>query len=273
MRDDRQDSGQPENSQKDDDGVLLTRRRIMFLAALAGGISATAPLQAQFGLGKKIGAAKKVASAASYNDEEMAVFFDQMSADMDAQNPVAGADDPYGQRIAKLSQGLESYDGLDLDIKAYLVRDVNAFAMANGTIRVFAGLMDQFTDDEIRYVIGHEIGHVKEGHTKKRMQGALQKEAAFGAADATGGKVGQIANSKLGALFGDVISAQHSQKHEKEADDYAMGFMQTNAYDAQACVTALDKLAAMSGGGGGPKWLSTHPSPKDRAKRMRKQLG
>lgn len=259
--------------ENNDEHIILTRRRIMFLAALAGGVSVTAPLYAQFNLKKSLGAAKKVVDAASYNDAEMAAFFDQMANEMDGQNPVASPDDPYGKRIANLSKGLENYDGLDLDIKAYLVKDVNAFAMANGTIRVFAGLMDEFNDDEIRYVIGHEIGHVKEGHTKKRMQGALQKEAAFGVADAAGGKVTTIANSQLGALFGDVISAQHSQEHEKQADDYAMNFMRKNSYNADACVTALDKLAAMSGGGGGPKWLSTHPSPADRSKRMRKQLG
>lgn len=254
------------------DDTLLTRRQIMVIAALAGGISASAPLHAQFNLKKGLGAAGKVAKAGSYNDEEMAVYFDQMAADMDSRNPVAGPKDPYGKRIANLSSGLKNHDGLDLDIKAYLVRDVNAFAMANGTIRVFAGLMDAFTDDEIRYVIGHEIGHVKEGHTKKRMQGALQKEAAMGVADAAGGTVGKIANSKLGKLFGDVISSQHSQKHEKEADDYAMAFMKQKQYEPMACVTALDKLAGMGGGGGGLPWLQTHPSPEARAKRMRKQL-
>lgn len=254
------------------DDILLTRRQIMVLAALAGGVSATSPLHAQFNIRKALGAAEKIAKASSYSDADMKVYFDRMSADMDRRNPVAGANSPYGKRIANLSRGLDNHDGLDLDIKAYLVKDVNAFAMANGTIRVFAGLMDKFTDDEVRYVIGHEIGHVKNGHTKKRMQGALQKEAALGVADAAGGTVGRISNSQLGKLFGNVISAQHSQKHEKEADDYALGFMRQKQYDANACVTALDKLAAMSGGSRGPEWLSTHPSPASRSKRLRKQL-
>ncbi|MEL7190517.1 MAG: M48 family metalloprotease, partial [Pseudomonadota bacterium] len=136
---------------------FTSRRDFVAMAALLGGVSIAAPASAQ-SFGNILNSAKKVAKAASYSDAEMKVFFDQMSADMDGKNPVAGMDDPYGQRIAALSQGLESYDGLDLDIKAYLVRDVNAFAMANGTIRIFAGLMDEFTDDEVRYVIGHEIG-------------------------------------------------------------------------------------------------------------------
>lgn len=251
----------------------ISRRDFTAMAALLGGVSIAAPVSAQ-GFGDIMGSAKKVVEAASYSDAEMKVFFDQMSADMDSKNPVAGPDDPYGQRLAALSQGLESYDGLDLDIKAYLVSDVNAFAMANGTIRIFAGLMDEFTDDEVRYVIGHEIGHVQREHTKKRMQGALQREAALSVAGTADSKIGAIADSELGKFFGDVIGAQHSQKHERQADDYAFEFMQDNGYDAQACVTALEKLEAMSGGSGGglAAWTATHPSPKARAKRMRKKL-
>lgn len=250
-----------------------SRRDFVAMAALLGGVSIAGPVSAQ-SFGDILGSAKKVVDAVSYSDEEMRVFFDQMSEDMDSKNPVAGPDDPYGQRLAALSEGLDSYDGLDLDIKAYLVSDVNAFAMANGTIRVFAGLMDEFTDDEVRYVIGHEIGHVQREHTKKRMQGALQRDAAMSVAGTASGGVKRIASSELGAFFGDVISAQHSQKHERQADDYAFDFMQDNGYDANACVTALEKLQAMGGGGssGLAAWTATHPSPKSRAKRMRKKL-
>lgn len=256
----------------DNNGSTISRRQVMTMAALLGGISIASPVQAQFKVGKILKSAKKVAEAASYSDEDMATYFDQMSEEMDQTNSVAGPGNPYGKRIAKLAEGLQSHDGLDLDIKAYLVRDVNAFAMANGTIRVFAGLMDEFNDDEIRYVIGHEIGHVKREHTKKRMQGALQRDAALSVATTASGDASRLARSEIGKLFGNVITAQHSQAHEKEADDYALQFMQQKNYDPQACVTALDKLASMGGGGGLP-WLQTHPSPKDRAQRLRKQLG
>ena len=258
-----------------DQNSVLTRRQIMAFIAVAGGISAVAPLNAQMGLGKigKIGgAAKDLQDSESLSDAELKGYFDQIAADSDRQNPLASPKDKYGKRIASLSQGLKNHDGLNLDIKAYLVSDVNAFAMANGTIRIFAGLMDRFTDDEIRYVIGHEIGHVKRGHTKKRMQAALRGSALTKAAGAAGGTVGKIASSDLTKFFGKVISAQHSQANEKEADDYALAFMKSKKYSGMACVTALDKLAAMGGGGGGPKWLSTHPSPQERSKRMKLQL-
>jgi metalloprotease len=251
----------------------LNRRQILSLSALAGGISMVSPAWGQFGgLGKAVGAVKDAAASESISDEDLKRHFDEIAAENDRLNPIAGPKDPYGKRIAALSKGLATHDGLKLDIKAYKVVDVNAFAMGNGTIRVFAGLMDQFTDDEIRYVIGHEIGHVKAGHSKKRMQTALRASALQKGASAAGGTVGRIANSELGDLFKKVVESQHSQANEKEADDYAMNFMKTKGYVAMACVTALDKLAAMDGGSGKTKWLATHPSPKERSKRMKLQL-
>jgi metalloprotease len=249
----------------------MHRRQLMVLSSLAAGISAVNPVWAQFNLGKALEAGKDLAKSQSITDEELKSYFDQMAADSDKRNKVATASDPYGKRIAALSSGLQSYDGLNLDIKAYLVTDVNAFAMANGTIRVFAGLMDKFTDDEIRYVIGHEIGHVKAGHTKARIQNAMRTSALRNAAAAGGGNAAALAESQLGDLFEKVIKAQHSQGNEREADDYAMKFMKDNRYQTQACVSALEKLDAMSGGGN-TAWLSTHPSPKERAGRMKSQL-
>jgi metalloprotease len=250
--------------------IILTRREIMRLSMLAGGISFAGPAIAQFGLGKVVSAGKDAVKAETISDADLKQNFDEIAAENDRNNPVATAKDPYGKRLAALSKGLATHDGLNLDIKAYLVKDVNAFAMGNGTIRVFAGLMDQFTDDEIRYVIGHEIGHVKAGHSKKRMQAALRASALQKGAGAAGGTVGRIASSKLGDLFNKVVVAQHSQSNEKEADDYAMNFLKTKGYAPMAAVTALEKLAAMDGNKKDPlQFLATHPSPGLRAKRMR----
>lgn len=244
----------------------------MLFSALASGISAVNPAWAQFNMGKLLEAGQNLLQAETLSDAELKAYFDQMSASMDAKNKVAGSKDPYGKRLANLTRGLDSYDGMQLNFKAYLTPEVNAFAMANGTIRVYSGLMDRFSDDEIRYVIGHEIGHVNAGHTKARIQTALRTSAVKNAVASAGGKAALLAESQLGALFEQVIVSQHSQSNEREADDYAMNFMKANKYPPMACVTALEKLDKLSGGSGGISWLSTHPSPRERADRMRTQV-
>src|SRR5262249_20777445 len=146
-----------------------------------------------------------------------------------------------------LTAGLSNEDGIALNFKVYEVRDVNAFAMANGCVRVFAGLMDIATDDELRSVIGHEVGHAKLGHTKAKMKTMLLTRAARQGAAAGGGSVGRLAASDIGGFAEGVINAQFSQKEESEADVYGYHFMVKHKYDPHAMVTLLKKLPA--GGG------------------------
>jgi putative metalloprotease len=255
---------------KDSDRKLLSP---VVASAVVLGVALTALTSSAHSqsFGDLMGSAKKVAQAATVSDEQVVAYFSQMSDEMDRQNPVAPAKNPYAVRLAKLTAGLPSYDGLNLDIKAYLVSDVNAFAMGDGTVRVYSGLMDKFTDDEVRCVIGHEIGHVKLQHGQKRLKRALQQDAALSVAGTASNGVRNIANSELGGLIQNVLSAQHSQAAETASDDYALTFMAAKGYPQQACPAAMDKLAAL-GGGGGIGLLKTHPDPAKRAKRMRARI-
>ncbi|HEY6893685.1 MAG TPA: M48 family metalloprotease, partial [Rhodanobacteraceae bacterium] len=128
--------------------------------------------------GKALGGGVTAAKGLSISDDDVRAAADRACAWMDAHNAVAPAGNAYAKRLAKLTDGVTSEDGIRLDYKVYLVRDVNAFAMANGCVRVFAGLMDKATDDEIRGVLGHEIGHAKLGHTKAKMKTAYLTRAA-----------------------------------------------------------------------------------------------
>jgi putative metalloprotease len=252
--------------------LLAAVSPVLAAAGIAGAtlLAPAAPADAQ-SLGDIMGAGKKVVQAATVSDAEIVAYFGQMSDEMDRQNPLAPAKNPYAVRLAKLTKGMETYDGLTLDIKAYLVDEVNAFAMGDGTVRVYSGLMDKMTDDEVRCVIGHEIAHVKLEHGQKRMKRALQQDAALSVAGTASGGVRRLASSELGGLLQNVLYAQHSQAAETQSDDYALTFMSAKAYPQAACATAMDKLAAM-GGGGGIALLQTHPDPAKRAKRMRAKI-
>jgi len=237
--------------------------------AIAG---ASFDLAAAIDIGGMLGAGVDAAKAATLTDQQVRDYAAQMAAYSDKRASIAPAGNPYAQRLTALSSGLTEDAGLKLNYKVYLVKQVNAFAMADGTIRFYSGLMDMMTDDELRYVIGHEMGHVKSGHTKKRMQTALAASAAQKGVAASGTRAAGLADSQLGDLIVQVVRAQHSQSNEREADDYALQFMSRRKYDRKASVSALDKLAKLPSGGEA-NWLSTHPSPKERADRMRKQIG
>ena len=248
----------------------MNRRQALVLLP---GLAATGIIEVNAGIdvGGMLGAATDAAKAATLTDQQVRDYAAQMAKYQDKQSTIAPASSPYAQRLTALTSNLTEDAGLRLNYKVYMVKQVNAFAMADGTIRLYSGLMDMMTDDEIRYVIGHEMGHVKSGHTKKRMQTALASGAAQKAVSASGTRAAVLADSQLGEMMVSVVRAQHSQSNEREADDYSMQFMSRRKYDRKACVSALEKLAKMSGGGEA-NWLSTHPSPKERADRMRKQL-
>jgi putative metalloprotease len=250
---------------------MTTRRQALFMLPAAAAIT---PQVFALDLGKALGAAQGAAGAMRLSDDDIRAHGRNMAQQMDGKAPVAPDNNPYARRLAALTEKCREDAGLALNYKVYMVRDVNAFALPDGSIRFFAGLMDIMTDDEVRYVIGHEIGHVQAGHSKKRMQLALSTGAVQQAAAATGGRVGTLAESDLGELFVKVVRAQHSQSNENEADDFAMRFMSQRSYDRRAAASALDKLDSMSGGAahaGNAQWLSTHPAPRDRAERMRRQ--
>ena len=251
----------------------MNRRDAIFAipGLVIAGSTLNSPVQAGFDIGGALNAATDATKAATLSDDDMRKYASQMAAYSDKQNKIAPADSPYAKRLVGLSSGLTEDAGMRLNYKCYVTREVNAFAMADGTIRLYSGLMDMMTDDELRYVIGHEMGHVKNGHTKKRMQTALAASAAQKGVAASGTRAAGLADSQVGDLIVQVVRAQHSQGNEREADDYAMQFMSRRKYDRKACVTALEKLVKMSGGGGA-SWLSTHPSPAERAERMRKQI-
>lgn len=244
--------------------------RRQFIAGI-GLVSASGlALASERNLGGLFGAARKGVAAATLSDEEIRGYGAQMAAHADSQARIAPAGNAYAQRLATITRGLEEDNGLQMNYKVHLENTINAFVTPDGSVRLYSGLMDAFSDDEIRFVIGHEIGHVAHNHQKKRMQTALATSAARDAAASSGsGRVAQLASSQLGGLLESVITAQHSQGNEREADDYGLQFMARRNFDRKAAVSALDKLAAM---GGNPSWLSTHPDPKRRADRIRRQV-
>ncbi|MFS4492334.1 M48 family metallopeptidase [Maribacter sp. 2308TA10-17] len=229
--------------------------------------------QAQFGkkLLKKgnVDAAKKVAKAATLSDEDMAKLSLESVQWMDENNPIAEAGDPYGDRLAKLVEGLDHEDGLDLNFKVYKVVDVNAFATPDGSVRVMAGLMDLMNDAELLSVIGHEIGHVKLGHSKKRYQSAYAISAAKDVAqtNTNAGKV--LADDEIGGFMENMLNAQFSQSNESASDEYGFKFMVAKGYDYHGMEGAFQKLADLSGDDGKGSLMSSHPGSAKRAKRAK----
>ena len=183
-------------------------------------VSASISLSAQFNLGKMTKAASKGVSALSFSNADAQKLAKEGIAYMDEHNKVAGAKDPYTIRLKKLFAKHQNEDGLPLNYKVYLVSDINAFACADGSVRVFSSLMDIMTDDELLAIIGHEIGHVKNEDSKDAVKSAYLRAAAMDAASASSSTVQTLSQSQLGEFANSILDAKNSKKQEHQADDY-----------------------------------------------------
>ena len=235
---------------------------------------AVSPASAQFSLGKAIKGAGKVVQAATLTDDQMAEYVKEYIDWMDTHNPVTKEDNPYTQRLMKLTEGLTSVEGLPLNFKVYDVIDVNAFACADGSVRVFSSLMDIMSDEELLGVIGHEIGHVAHKDSKKAFRTALLTSALKDGVASTGGKAAALTESQLGSLGEALVNANYSQKQEKDADDYGYEFLKSHGKNPASMALSFKKLKQMQDEAGAQKnsklnqLFSTHPDLDTRIKRM-----
>lgn len=244
-------------------------KKVVWSGILALGLGLSAPSFA-FDLGTAIGAASNVFQAATLTDAEVKAYASQMALQSDKSNSVASPSSAYGKRLNKIIKGWQNTDGLKLNFKVYQDKEVNAFAMADGTVRLNSGLLDLMTDDEVRFVLGHEIGHVKLGHSKSQLTKSLLTSGFVQGVSSVGGTAGQLADSQLGGLLESFLEAQFSQSDENASDAYGLNLITAKKVNPQAAVTALEKLAALGDSGG---VMSSHPSSKKRADNIRKQIG
>ncbi|MCS6809436.1 MAG: M48 family metalloprotease, partial [Bacteroidota bacterium] len=136
-----------------------------------------------------LGAGIDVFRALTLSNKEIMTVAAQYAAHMDAQHTIAPWNNPYAIRLTKLTERHTFEDGLRLNYRVYLSPNINAFALADGSIRVYSGLMDVMTDEEILAVIGHEIGHVRNNDHKDKLRTALLTSAARKAAATSDGMV------------------------------------------------------------------------------------
>lgn len=231
------------------------------------------PAMAQFNV-KALKGAAKVVKAVTLTDAQMAEYVREYIDWVDTHNEVCADDSPYTIRLKKLTEGLTDANGIPLNFKIYYVIDVNAFACADGSVRIFSSLMDIMSDDELLGVIGHEVGHVANRDSKDGFRTALLTSALKDGVSSQGGTAGKLTDSQLGDLGEALVNSSYSQKQERAADDYGYEFLKKAGKNPWAMGLSFLKLKKMQEEAGVQKdsklnqLFSTHPDLDARIKRM-----
>jgi putative metalloprotease len=223
---------------------------------------------------KMMGAIQKGVAGLTFSDAQAAQLSKEAVAKMDAEHQIAGPTDPYTIRLNKIFGKYTNAYGLALNYKVYVLKEVNAFATADGSVRVYTGLMDVMDDNELLVVIGHEIGHVVNHDSRDAIKAAYQKEALIDGTASQSKTIATVTDSQLGKIGSAMIDSKHSRKQESEADTFAYDFMKKNGYDVNAVESAFSILAKMSEGAQTDfltKMMSSHPDSKERAENAKKR--
>lgn len=249
-----------------------------FIIILAAAMM-TVSCSEQFNAAYLLSSGAKIAQAATLSDEQIQAYVGQYIKQLDAQNTVLPESNAYVKRVRNLTKGITSVDNVPLNFKVYQTNDVNAFACADGSVRIYTGLLDRMTDDEVLGVVGHEIGHVALKHSKKQFQTALRNSAIRDAVVSTGGAVAVLTASQLGDIGEALLSAKFSRKQESQADDYGYQFLVDHGRNPWAMAMAFEELLNMSTGGSSSgtqaasgtsvsDLFSDHPATQDRINKM-----
>ncbi len=217
-----------------------------------------------------IGAGASLVKGLTVSKNELVKSARLSAKEMDKEAKIAPPNSKYTKRLNRLTKNVQQYDGVKLNYKVYLTKDINAFAMPDGTVRIYSGLMDKMNDDELMAVIGHEIGHVSLEHSLSQYKKQYMTNAAKLGLGAVGGETGALAGAfgDLGAAF---VNAQFSQSDELEADAYSVHFLKNIGRDPYAAVNAQKKLQQLSDGGLAISLFSSHPPSATRIKKAKEE--
>jgi len=164
-------------------------------------------------------------------------------------------------RVAQLLGTLDAQwpyaKGAPLQVQILGLDYYNAYSLADGSIVVSFGLLDQaLSDDEVAFVLAHELGHVRLGHFNKAVAAQQQRKLAsplgqlflVGAAAAVvGGPAARAGatNDYMHFLVKSMVEPGHTRAQEDEADCIGYDLSQAASYSADsASARVFDTIQA-----------------------------
>ncbi|MBN2483240.1 MAG: M48 family metalloprotease [Candidatus Omnitrophica bacterium] len=150
---------------------------------------------------------------------------------------------------------------------------INAFALPGGYVYIFKDLMDLLdTEDELAFILAHEVGHVVARHSIKKLQAIMGYNLV--AAAATQVKTGPGFQEGLSLAMLQILSA-YSQEDEFDADELAVQYLTRLGYDPLSGIAVMEKLYEANKKQ--PRrplmYFRTHPYAAQRIGNIKKQLG
>jgi len=166
--------------------------------------------------------------------------------------------------FARMTSPLDDGHDYELELRDGGGLGANAFALPSGIVVMTDQLVElSKSDDELRAVLAHEIGHVRGRHALRHL---LQAAGITAIATALLGDVSSISGILSAAPA--LLDAKNSRDFETEADDFARQWLKDNHVAESSFDAILCRLSQQEGPDAGKKdfdFFSTHPATGKRA--------
>jgi len=146
---------------------------------------------------------------------------------------------------------------------------VNAFAIPGGYVYFTRGIMAYFNNEaQFEGVLGHEIGHIAARHSAEQYTTETVGQVLLIGGEIASKEVRAFANEAQQAMG--LLFLKYSRNHETQADELGVEYSTKVGYDAKQMAEFFKTLKALSDDSGSaiPTFLSTHPDPGDRYKKV-----
>ena len=175
---------------------------------------------------------------------------------------------PYADQMNKTGQKF------DWQLAVLKADTVNAYVAPGGKVVFYTGIVNKLnlSEAEVAAVMGHEMTHALEEHSKQKVGAQALTNLAVGIGKSyAGAQLGELGNAAidLGSQVG--VGLPYSRNLEGRADEGGLIMMAKAGYNPQAAITLWEKMAKNSGAQGSAL-LSTHPSDANRINAMKKNL-
>ncbi len=148
-------------------------------------------------------------------------------------------------------------------------KELNAMTAPGGFIYITRALLEALdNDDEVAFVLGHEIGHVAGDHIRKQLSQAIVGSLLLDILTARASQLVRIGSDVMFSLY----QSGYSRQHERDADMRGVRYMKAAGYNPVAAITALKKLGTERYKGL-VRWFGTHPDVPSRIQRIAEFLG
>jgi len=162
------------------------------------------------------------------------------------------------ERIGKQMVAVSGRTALNYHFRILNTGEINALAVPGGWAYTTRGLMEQqLTNDELAFVMGHEVAHIAHRDGVKQLEQSLGVSLAFGLIFDRSRTTQALVSNLLQLL----LVRGYSRDDERNADLAAVDYLRAAGYDPEGGVDFLQRLQKV--GKRNPsaldRWFATHP--------------